>query len=264
MNQENIAKVHEFIKIHLKDEFSLNELANFIGYSSYHLAREYKHNTGLSIMEYTREQRIHAASEEIADGKSISDVALSFCFDTHAGFTRAFTEIFGCTPKQFAEYSAKTKKQRKGIEIMQDTKIVIRHICKDDVQSLWENVYSAMTPRQILEDKILPNIEAYKNRVGLELVAEVDGKVVMSLPLTKPTWLPLGFVWDNNFTLSGGDSDIIMKRLLDESKIQAKRLDITALISPQGKDTDSSKAMQTFGFKKVFESKGWEYLMMEI
>ena len=38
---------------------------------------------------------------------------------------------------------------------MNKTEIKIRLVCKDDVQDLWENVYSAMTPRQILEDKIL-------------------------------------------------------------------------------------------------------------
>ena len=147
---------------------------------------------------------------------------------------------------------------------METSKIVIRHICKDDVQDLWENVYSAMTPRQITEDKILPAIEKYKKGEGLELVAEVDGKVVMSLPMTKPSWIPLGFLWDNCFTLNGGDNDIIMGKLLETMKEQVKRMGVTTLISPQGKDSDSSKAMQSFGFKKVMESDGWEYLMLAI
>ena len=152
----------------------------------------------------------------------------------------------------------------RGIRIMENSKIVIRHICKDDVQDLWENVYSAMTPRQITEVKILPSIEAYQKREGLELVAEVDGKVVMALPMSKPTWIPLGFLWDHNFTLTGTDRDIIFKKLLDEMKKQAKALDISTLISPQGKDSESSKAMQSLGFQKVMESGDWEYLMMAL
>ena len=86
----------------------------------------------------------------------------------------------------------------------------------------------------------------------------------MALPLTKPTWIPLGFVWDNNFTLTGGVGDIIFQRLLDEMKNQAKKLEIFTLVSPQGKDSESSKAMQSFGFQKVMESGEWEYLMMAI
>lgn len=76
----------------------------------------------------------------------------------------------------------------------------------------------------------------------------------MSLPLTKPTQIPIGFVWDNNFTLTGDDGDMIMQKLLDEMKRQAKMLDISTLISPQDKNSESSKAMQSLGFSKVFES----------
>jgi hypothetical protein len=215
-------------------------------------------------MEYTRNRRIHAASDEIAKGRNICDVAMDFCFETHAGFTKAFAAVFGCTPVTYQEYAKKMKNRERGILLMDTSKIVIRHICKDDVQDLWENVYSAMTPRQINEDKIMRSIEAYKNKLGLELVAEVDGKVVMSLPLSKKEWIPLGFVWDNNFTLDNGDGDVIMQKLVDEMKNQAKALGINMLISSQYTDSESSKAMQAMGFNKTPASGAWEYLMIAI
>lgn len=263
MEQLYIDKIKTFVKEHLRQEFSLNDIAEYIGYSVFHLAREYKAATGMSVMEYVREQRVHAAAEDISNGKNIFEAALDFCFDTHAGLTKAFKAIYGCTPKEYAEYAEK-QKTYKGVKLMQTSKIVIRHICKDDMQDLWENVYSAMTPRQITEDKILPAIEACKKGEGVELVAEVDGKVVMSLPMSKPLWIPLGFLWDNNFILTGGDSDIIMQKLIDEMIKQAKNLGVTTLISPQGQNSESSKAMQSFGFQKVMESGDWEYLMMAI
>jgi AraC-like DNA-binding protein len=247
----------------LNDEFSLNQLAESIGYSAFHLAREFKGAAGLSVMEYVRDARIDAAAKEIEQGRRIVDIAMDYCFETHAGFTKAFSAIFGCTPKEYQDHCEKMKKS-KGAPIMENSKIVIRHICRDDVQDLWENVYSAMTPRQITEDKILPMIEASKRGDGFALVAEVDGTVVMSLPLTKPTWVPLGFVWDNNFTLTGFDRDQIMEKLLDELKKQAKRLGIGTLVSPQSRNSEASKAMQSFGFQKVNESGDWEYLMMTL
>jgi AraC-like DNA-binding protein len=264
MEQSCIERVKKFLEEHLKEEFTLNELADHTGYSAFHFAREFKNALGVSVMEYMRNQRIHAAAKDIADGKNICGAAMDYCFDTHAGFTKAFTAIYGCSPKDYAVY-AKKQKTNKGVKLMETSKIVIRHICKDDVQDLWENVYSAMTPRQITEDKIIPAIENYKKGAGMELVAEVDGKVVMSLPMTKPAWIPLGFLWDNCFTLDGGDRDIIMGKLIDEMKRQAKEyMNVSTLISPQGKDSDSSKAMQTFGFLKVMESDGWEYLMLAL
>jgi AraC-like DNA-binding protein len=264
MEDKLIEKAKAFINEHLKDEFSLSQLAQHVSYSSFHLAREFKEITGLAIMEYTRNQRIASASKDIEAGRKIADIAMDYCFDTHAGFTKAFTAVFGCTPKEYQDHFLKTKTVERDINIMDTTNIKIRHICRDDVQDLWENVYSAMTPRQITEDKIIPMIEAAKNGTGLELVAELEGKVVMSLPMTKATWLPLGFVWDNNFVLTGGDSDKIMQRLMDELIKQAKRIGIGTLISAQSVNSKSSKAMQSFGFQKVNESGDWEYLMMSI
>jgi Zn-dependent alcohol dehydrogenase len=86
----------------------------------------------------------------------------------------------------------------------------------------------------------------------------------MSLPVSKPTWIPLGFVWDNNFTATEGESHVIMQKLMDETKRQAKMLGITTLVSPQSQNSEASKAMQSLGFNKVIESGGWEYLMMAI
>ena len=264
MENIHIEKVKAFVNEHLKDEFLLSQLSEYVGYSAFHLTREFKTAMGFSIMEYIRNQRILAASKELEAGRNVCDIAMDYCFDTHAGFTKAFTALYGCTPKQFQQHSKKSRKKKEGFIFMKNSKVVIRHICKDDVQDLWENVYSAMTPRQITEEKILPAIEKYKRREGLELVAEIDGKVVMSLPMTKPTWIPLGFVWDNNFTLTGGDSDTIMKKLIDELKKQAKDLGISTLISPQGKNSESSKAMQFLGFQKIYAADEWEYLMMNI
>ncbi|MCL2363130.1 MAG: AraC family transcriptional regulator [Defluviitaleaceae bacterium] len=264
MDTTHINKAKVFIQDHIKTAFTLNELADSIGYSAFHLAREFKAVTRLSIMEYTRNERILAAAKGLGDGMNICHVAMDYCFDTHAGFTKAFTAIYGCTPKEYQAHARKIKTSERGITFMENSKIIIRHICKDDVQDLWENVYSAMTPKQIAEDKIQYHLDLYNRKEGLELVAEVDGKVVMSLPLSKPMWIPLGFVWDNNFTATEGDAHILMQKLMDEMKRQAKMIGISTLVSAQAQNSDASKAMQSLGFNKTSESDGWEYLMMAI
>jgi AraC-like DNA-binding protein len=265
MEQSCIDRVKKFVNGHLKQEFTLNEIADHAGYSAFHFAREFKSAMGSSVMDYVREQRIHASTKDIAGGKNICDIAMDYCFDTHAGFTKAFTAIYGCTPKDYFEYAEK-QKTNKGVKLMDTSKIVIRHICQDDVQDLWENVYSGMTPRQITEDKILWGIDLYKKGEGLSLVAEVDGKVVMNLPITKPTWLPIGIVWDNNYVSdNGGDNDIIMTKMLEELKRQAKlHLSINTLIKPSGENDDSSQAFEKFGFTRAFVSNGWDYLMLAL
>ena len=107
MEEMYISAIKAFIHEHLKEEFSLNELAEKIGYSAFHLSREFKNTENLSIMEYTRNQRILAASKEIESGRNIYDTAFDYCFETHAGFTKAFIAVFGCTPTEFKEHSSR-------------------------------------------------------------------------------------------------------------------------------------------------------------
>lgn len=149
MEKQTINKADEFINEHLSDEFTLDEIARFVGYSSYHFAREFKKETGKSVMEYVREKRISAASIEIKAGDDICNTALKYGFDTHAGFTKAFLAVYGCTPTQCSQHAQKPF--MKEIIDMEKSRIKIRPFCKDDVQDLWENVYNAMTPRQITE-----------------------------------------------------------------------------------------------------------------
>jgi len=63
--EEAIIKAHKFIDEHLSDEFTLDELARFAGYSSYHFARKFKEVTGKSVMEYVSKKRVLAAANRL-------------------------------------------------------------------------------------------------------------------------------------------------------------------------------------------------------
>jgi len=259
MDEGILEQAKAFMHAHLKEEFSLADLAQAVRYSPFHLAREFKQATGLSIMEHARQARVHAAAAELAAGQGVCETAMAFCFDTHAGFTRAFSAEFGCTPKEYRAFAEK-KKHYKGVEIMNESSVKIRHVCRDDVQDLWENCYSAMTPRQITELKIQPNIEAERAGLGFLLVAEVDGVVVKPLALSKRAHhIPLGFVGDNIYK-----ADSILERLLEETRRQAKSLGISALMAIEDANSESSLAFQAFGFRVVLSAGGLDYLMQAI
>lgn len=266
MDTSTITQMQDYIRRHLTEELSLDDLAGAAGYSAYHFAREFKEATGQSVMEYVRAQRIIEAAEKIKQGANIFQTALEYGFDTHAGFTKAFSAVWGCTPKECAAHARRNG--WKGIEAMEmeNAKIIIRPICKDDVQDLWENVYSAMTPRQITEEKILPAIENEHNGSGIELVAQVDGRVVMSLPMVKPFWIPMGMLFDNNFVLTGDDggANHLMAMLLEEMKKHCRRMGISTLISPQYTGSPSCEAFQYFGFTEMWSAGGWTYLGLTI
>lgn len=149
---------------------------------------------------------------------------------------------------------------------MKNSKVIIRPVKLDDVNDLWENVYSAMSPKQITEVKIIPSMEREKNQTGIELAAEVNGTVVMTLPMIKPFWIPVGFLFDNNYAILGDSRDELMKKIIDEMKVRCREMGISTLISPQKTDEneENMEAFIALGFKEAWTSSGWTYLAMSI
>lgn len=254
-------KIDEFIQTHLQQDFSLNDVAIHVGYSPYHLSCEYKKLTGKTLMDTVREKKIMAAAKKIADGEAVLEAALAFGFETHSGFTRAFFEVIGCSPQEYSQHSLIIK--RKGDRVMDLSTLKIRLVCKDDVDSLWENVYSAMTPRQIMEDKILPSIENYKNQRGFLAVAEVDKKVVMSLWVERLYSSP-GFIFDSHYVWQNSDYDMVFSKLLEKAKEFAQQLHMTVLCLQEKTGPPFIEGFIRCGFRKVFDAYGNDYYMFVI
>lgn len=82
-----LSNAERFIAEHLQYEFTLDEIAGFCGYSSFHFARKFKETVNKTVMEYVREKRIFAAAEMIKCGASICNTAMEYGFETHSGFT---------------------------------------------------------------------------------------------------------------------------------------------------------------------------------
>jgi len=98
-----VARIKAYIARHLQDRITAADLAQIAGYSQYHMIRLFKEEVGLSPFEYLRRERLTAAAHALREGKPrVIDVALAFTFDSHEGFTRAFTKAFGISPKQYA------------------------------------------------------------------------------------------------------------------------------------------------------------------
>ncbi len=91
-----------YIEEHLQEPITLHRLAEAAGYSPWHAARIFKELTGRTPFDYIRAVRLSRAAVRLKDGDvRVVDVAFDFVFDSHEGFTRAFSKQFGCTPQQF-------------------------------------------------------------------------------------------------------------------------------------------------------------------
>jgi AraC-like DNA-binding protein len=106
-NWENVIAVQRmqsYIESHLQEPITMHELAEAAGYSPWHAARLFKTLTGKSPFEYIRAMRLSRAAVRLKEENvKVIDVAFDFVFDSHEGFTRAFSKQFGVTPQEFTQ-----------------------------------------------------------------------------------------------------------------------------------------------------------------
>lgn len=106
-NWEKINAVKQmkiYIEEHLTEQITLHALANAANYSPWHAARIFKELIGKTPFDYIRAIRLSRAAVKLRDEDvKITDVAFDFVFDSHEGFTRAFSKQFGITPKYYSK-----------------------------------------------------------------------------------------------------------------------------------------------------------------
>ncbi len=100
---EIVQKMQDYIRKNIfKENFNLNQMYCNIGYSHRHCDRVFKELIGKTPQEYVRLILISNSSQELLKtDKRILDIAMKSRYDTHEGYTRAFNNTFGITPKQY-------------------------------------------------------------------------------------------------------------------------------------------------------------------
>lgn len=97
-----VQRMQDYMESHLGVPVTMNELARAAGYSPWYAARIFKEELGRTPFEYLRALRLTRAALKLRDEPvRVLDVALEFVFNSHEGFTRAFSRSFGVTPKQY-------------------------------------------------------------------------------------------------------------------------------------------------------------------
>jgi len=99
-----VQNMQEYIDSHLHEQITLLQLAQAAGYSPWHAAHVFKEVTGKAPFDYIRSLRLTRAALTLRTGETrIIDVALDFVFDSHEGFTRAFSREFGLAPRDYRQ-----------------------------------------------------------------------------------------------------------------------------------------------------------------
>jgi AraC-like DNA-binding protein len=102
---KHIQNVQDYIEDHLDQPMTLAELSKVAGYSPSQTERLFQEMTGEVLFHYIRKLRLTAAAKHLKKHKDLKiiDVSLDYLFDSHEGFTRAFSKYFGLSPKKYQQ-----------------------------------------------------------------------------------------------------------------------------------------------------------------
>jgi AraC-like DNA-binding protein len=98
---QKIARAKEFLIENYRRSISLEELAETVEFSPYHLLRTFRSAVGLTPHDFLTQVRVERAKRLLRRGNTISDIAVDTGFVDQAHFTRRFKEIVGVTPGRY-------------------------------------------------------------------------------------------------------------------------------------------------------------------
>ena len=112
MNRRIIQNSIDYIEVNLKAEITIEELSDKSGFSLYYYCRLFHGIVGMSVNQFILHRKLLHAIHEIGQGNKMIDVALSYGFETYAGFYKAFVREFGYPPVKYLQLQ-KAKKPYK-------------------------------------------------------------------------------------------------------------------------------------------------------
>lgn len=96
------AKVVDYIKSHIEQHFTLQELADYAHLSPYYFSHVFKKETGYSPLEFVSMTKINYAKLMLRTTSiSISEIAESLGYSSSASFINAFKARRGISPKKY-------------------------------------------------------------------------------------------------------------------------------------------------------------------
>lgn len=90
-----------YIENHIHEKITLQNIADALFVSKYHIAHVFKEQIGMSIHQYILKKRLNLSKGSIASGTDITTACSQCGFDDYSCFYRAFKKEYGMSPKEF-------------------------------------------------------------------------------------------------------------------------------------------------------------------
>ena len=98
----NVRKIMQIISQDYKTQLTLDDIANKIGLSRFHIARLIKRNTGKTMTQHIRTLRVTQARQLLeTTNRGYADIAFELGFADQSYFIKQFREMTGTTPARY-------------------------------------------------------------------------------------------------------------------------------------------------------------------
>ncbi|MBK1812760.1 helix-turn-helix transcriptional regulator [Clostridium sp. YIM B02505] len=104
MINSDMKKLLEYVEQNLDEDFSLNDLATNCNFSPYYCSVVFHKFFGETMKSYVQKRRLVCAANELKNTNNrIVDIAIKYGYSSQEAFSRAFSLMFGVSPKRFRQ-----------------------------------------------------------------------------------------------------------------------------------------------------------------
>jgi transcriptional regulator GlxA family with amidase domain len=96
---ERLARVAHTLLEDVADDRRLDDWAHFVGMARRTFMRAFSAEVGMSFGRWRQHARLFAALEMLAQGKSVTEVAIAVGYDSVSAFIEMFRKMLGTTPQ---------------------------------------------------------------------------------------------------------------------------------------------------------------------
>ena len=99
---ENIKIAMGYIQAHFTAKLTMESVADEVGLSVYHFAREFKKVTGVTFVSYINHLRCESAKKMLQSGKyTVAEACMENGFENLSYFSKTFKKFFGKSPASY-------------------------------------------------------------------------------------------------------------------------------------------------------------------